>query len=106
MGSSGTADPLRSAGGGTSKRGATSSRAQGTSDPMLARARELHRKAAEAEQLAARQRAERDRLIRRLREQDPQRWSYSALAHALGCSRELVALIVRRADAPPSHAAP
>lgn len=40
-------------------------------------------------------------MIRRLREQDPTRWSYSALANALGCSRELIALIVKRGDGPP-----
>lgn len=93
-------DPLRHAGGGTSPRGAASSHVRGVSDPLLARARELHRKAAEAEQLASRTRAERDDLIRRLREQDPDRWSYAALAQALGCSRELVALIIKRRDAP------
>ena len=31
---------------------------------------------------------ERDRLILQLRAEDPQRWSYTALASALGCSRE------------------
>ncbi|WP_420112412.1 hypothetical protein, partial [Pseudactinotalea sp.] len=71
-----------STGGGTPERGATSSRVQGISDPLLARARELHRRAIETEELAARQRAERDHLIRRLREQDPTRWSYGAIAAA------------------------
>ena len=65
---------------------------------MAARARELHRKAAEAEALAAQQRAERDRLIRQLRERDPKRWSYGALAKLIGSSRELIAVIVKRAD--------
>jgi hypothetical protein len=69
---------------------------RGVSDVRAARARELHRQAAEADQLAARRRAERDRLILQLRAEDPQRWSYSALASALGCSRELVALVLRR----------
>ncbi|MFT4293818.1 MAG: hypothetical protein QM582_00195 [Micropruina sp.] len=67
------------------------------SDARAARARELHRKALEADELAARQRAERDALIRRLREEDPKRWSYGALAAAIGCSRELIALVVKRA---------
>lgn len=66
------------------------------SDARAARARELHRKALEADELAARQRAERDALIRRLRDEDPARWSYGALASALGCSRELIALVVKR----------
>jgi hypothetical protein len=49
--------------------------------------------------LAARLRAERDQLIRRLRAEDPQKWSYGALAAALGCSRELIALVAKRGDA-------
>jgi len=68
----------------------------GTSDPRAARARELHRKAAEADELAARYRLERDRLILRLRAEDPASWSYTVMASALGCSRELVALVCRR----------
>ncbi|MCW2544016.1 MAG: hypothetical protein JWM40_1568 [Frankiales bacterium] len=67
-----------------------------TSDARAARARELHLKAAEADDVAARARAERDRLINQLRDEDPKRWSYGTLAAALGCSRELIALIVRR----------
>lgn len=68
----------------------------GVSDSRAARARELHAKAAEADQAAARYRAERDRLIHQLRDEDPSRWSYGALAEVLGCSRELVALVVKR----------
>lgn len=84
-------------GGGTPSRGAAAVRSRGgASDVRVARARELHRKALEADELAARQRAERDALIRRLRAEDPARWSYGALAAALGCSRELIALVVRR----------
>ncbi|KMM44384.1 hypothetical protein CWIS_16555 [Cellulomonas sp. A375-1] len=69
---------------------------RGVSDARAARARELHRQAAEADELAARCRAERDRLITGLRAEDPARWSYSALAAAVGCSRELIALVTRR----------
>lgn len=69
---------------------------RGTSDPRAARARELHRKAAQADEVAARYRRERDRLVLQLRAEDPARWSYSAIAEALGCSRELVALVTRR----------
>lgn len=94
------------AGGATDKGGAaslrsgrqTSAREPGVSDPLAARARELHRKAAEAEALAAQQRAERDRLIRQLRQRDPKRWSYGALASLIGSSRELIAVIVKRGD--------
>ncbi len=68
----------------------------GVSDAKATRARELHQRAIEADNLAAHLRAERDQLILRLRIEDPKRWSYSALASALGCSRELIALIVRR----------
>lgn len=82
--SPGTSDPL----------GTLPSR--GTSDPRAARARELHRKAAEADELAARYRLERDRLINGLRAEDPTRWSYTVLAAAIGCSRELIALVARR----------
>lgn len=70
---------------------------RGTSDARAARARELHRKAAEADELAARYRLERDRLINGLRAEDSTRWSYTALAAAIGCSRELIALVTRRA---------
>lgn len=80
--------------GGPDPRG--NRRSGGTSDAWATRARELHRKAAEADELAARYRAERDRLIHQLRAEDPTRWSYSAIAAALGCSRELVALVSRR----------
>ncbi|RAX24534.1 MULTISPECIES: hypothetical protein [unclassified Actinomyces] len=68
----------------------------GVSDPLAARAAELHAQALQADALAARYRAERDEIIDRLREAEPKRWSYTALAQALGCSRELIAQIVRR----------
>ena len=81
---------------GAPRRGASGGASTGVSDARLARARELHRKAAEAEALAARQRAERERIMRQVRADDPKRWSYGALAKALGCSRELVALVIKR----------
>lgn len=95
-------DPLggvRSRARGGTRTGAAPRRAQaarGTSEPRAARAKELHAKAAEADRIAEQYRAERDRLIHQLRDEDPQRWSYGALAAALGCSRELIALIVKR----------
>lgn len=92
----------RPSAGGTPQRGAASRRRGGISDARLARARELHRKAAEAEELAARLRAERDSLIKRLRTEDPEKWSYGSLAAGIGCSRELVALVIKRKPARPS----
>ena len=71
-------------------------RTAGSSDPLAARAAELHAKALAADAEAARYRAERDEIIDRLRQAEPERWSYTALARALGCSRELIAQIVRR----------
>jgi ribosome-binding protein aMBF1 (putative translation factor) len=65
------------------------------SDPMVHQAREHHRRAAEALELAERHRQQRDALIRRARAQDPQRWSYNALAAAVGCSKELIAAIIK-----------
>jgi AraC-like DNA-binding protein len=66
-----------------------------TSDPRAAAARQAHRDAAEAGRQAAQQREVRDRLVRQLREEDPVRWSYPALARAVGCSPELIAHIVK-----------
>jgi hypothetical protein len=88
-------DPLRGVGArGGAKKGAAPG--TGVSDPRAARARELHAKAAEADRVAARYRAERDRLLHQLRDEDPKRWTYSALAVAVDCSRELIALVFRR----------
>ena len=87
------ADPLTGIG---PRRRSASRPGSATADARSARARELHLKAAEADRLAAQSRAERDRLILQLRAEDPARWSYTALADALGCSRELIALVVRR----------
>ena len=76
--------------------GAATRRSGGVSDLKAARARELHGQASEAEGRAADLRAERDRLIRQLRAEDEKRWSYGALAKAIGCSRELIAQVVKR----------
>ncbi|QLQ17111.1 MAG: hypothetical protein HZY73_01005 [Micropruina sp.] len=58
-------------------------------------ARQLHHQAQDALEVAARYRDQRDDLVRRLRAEDPQRWSYSALAKAVGCSPELIAVILK-----------
>ena len=76
--------------------GAATRRSGGVSDLKAARARGLHDQASEAERRAADLRAERDRLIRQLRAEDEKRWSYGALAKAIGCSRELIAQVVKR----------
>lgn len=58
-------------------------------------AREHHRLSQQADAEAARHREIRDRLVRRLRESDPDSWSYGSLARAVGCSPELIAYIVK-----------
>jgi len=70
-------------------------------DIKVQQAREHHARSLEKEAEAGREREQRDRLIRQIRDDNPARWSYSALARAVGCSRELIAYIVaerRRAD--------
>jgi ribosome-binding protein aMBF1 (putative translation factor) len=66
-----------------------------SSDSKIQQAREHHRRAADALALAERHRQQRDELIRRARKEDPTRWSYNALAAAIGCSKELIAAIVK-----------
>ena len=70
-------------------------------DIKVQQAREHHARSLEKEAEAGREREQRDRLVRQIRDDDPARWSYSALAKAVGCSRELIAYIVaerRRVD--------
>jgi AraC-like DNA-binding protein len=64
-------------------------------DIRAQQAREHHRESEGASGLAARHRAQRDALIRQLRAEDPKRWTYPALASAVGCSPELVAYIIK-----------
>lgn len=64
-------------------------------DLRAAAAREHHRAAADAGVAADQHRRQRDELILRLRDEDPKRWTYSALARAVGCSPELIAHIIR-----------
>lgn len=66
-----------------------------SSDPRAALAREAHRLSLEADALAARHRQQRNSLIRALRAEDPMRWTYLALAQAVGIKPELVAAIVQ-----------
>lgn len=70
------------------------------SDIRAQQAREHHQQAAELGEQADRHREQRDQLVRRLRADDPKRWTYPALAAAVGCSPELIAYIIkgRKAD--------
>jgi AraC-like DNA-binding protein len=64
-------------------------------DARAQQAREHHHKAAASLSDADQHRQQRDALVRALRAEDPQQWSYAALARAVGCSRELIRLILR-----------
>lgn len=70
-------------------------------DARAQQAREHHEAAARSLAEAERHRAQRDELVRSLRRDDPRAWSYSALAKAVGCSRELIAVILRAREIPP-----
>jgi AraC-like DNA-binding protein len=65
------------------------------SDPRATRAREAHRLAGDASRVANQHREQRDQLIRALRNENPEHWTYTALAAAVGCSPELVAAIIK-----------
>jgi ribosome-binding protein aMBF1 (putative translation factor) len=62
------------------------------SDARAQQAREHHRAAIELLGDAARHRHQRDELVRALRKSG---WTYKSLAKAVGCSPELIAVIVR-----------
>jgi hypothetical protein len=66
-----------------------------TADARAQQAREHHREVERAKGDAAQHRAQRDDLVRKLRAENPGQWTYGALAKAVGCSRELIAVIVR-----------
>jgi len=66
-----------------------------TSDIRAQQAREHHRDSIAAGAAAARHRAARNALVRALRADDPDRWTYPALAKAVGCSPELIAAILK-----------
>jgi hypothetical protein len=65
------------------------------SDPRAQQAREHHRGALGAEQQAGQHRSARNALMRALRAEDPKRWTYRALAKAVGCTEELAAAIIK-----------
>lgn len=68
-------------------------------DVRAALAREHHRAAAASNEEAGDHRAQRDRLIRQLRAEDPVTWTYAALAAAIGCSPELAAYVIKNVPA-------
>ena len=65
-----------------------------SSDPRLVQARSLHQASLEQDAAGKRLRDQRDQLVRQLRAEDPSVWTYPRLAHAIGCSPELIAYIV------------
>jgi AraC-like DNA-binding protein len=65
------------------------------SDARAQQAREHHRAQLAQEESARRHRDQRDRLVKQLRREDPVRWTYPALAGAVGCSPELIAAIIK-----------
>jgi AraC-like DNA-binding protein len=65
-------------------------------DAQVAMARESHRLSLESDAEAARHRAQRDKAIRRLRLQDPGKWTMGRLAQEVGVSKQLIAHILRQ----------
>ena len=58
-------------------------------------ARVAHRQAGDSDLIARQHRDDRDRLVRELRAEDPKAWTMSRLAEEVGCSKELIAYILR-----------
>jgi len=54
--------------------------------------------AREHHEALTRHRAARDHLIRQLRQENPQYWTYRRLARVLDCSHQLIAYIVGKQD--------
>lgn len=65
------------------------------SDPRAQQARDLNRRLTDSEALADDLRAQRNRIIRELRAEDPGRWTYAALAREIGCTRETIAAVIQ-----------
>lgn len=65
------------------------------SDVRAARAREAHAASLAAVVTGNQHREVRDHLVRSLRREDPAQWTYARLAQAVGCSPELIAVIIR-----------
>jgi len=65
------------------------------SDARAQQAREEHAASLATLDDAARHRARRDDLVRALRRENPGTWTYGTLAKAVGCSPELIAVIIK-----------
>lgn len=65
-----------------------------TSDPRAAAARAHHRSSQMHEEAAGRERLLRNQIVKTLRTEDPKKWTYGALADAVGCSEELIRKII------------
>jgi hypothetical protein len=63
-------------------------------DARAQQAREHHKAAGRTDHEADEHRQQRDALVRMLRAEDPDYWTYVKLASAVGCSKELVAVII------------
>lgn len=66
-----------------------------SADIRAQQAREHHREAQKLLNAAARRRAQRDSLIRKLRSEDPAFYTHVRLAKIVGCSPELIAHVLR-----------
>lgn len=66
-----------------------------TSDIRAQQAREHHQLSVSAAAQSDQHRSQRNALIRALRADDPEVWTYAALAKAIGCSPELIAAVVQ-----------
>jgi AraC-like DNA-binding protein len=64
-------------------------------DVRIQLARENHQLAERSEATAKLHRQQRDRLVRQLRAEDPDKWSLKKLAVHIGCSKGLIAAILR-----------
>jgi hypothetical protein len=64
-------------------------------DYRVEQARDYHAEARALDQRAHAYRRMRNTLVRTLRTGDPEKWTLSALAAEVGCSKELIAFILR-----------
>lgn len=69
-----------------------------TRDLRPYQASQYHVSAAASDTNARQYRDERDRIVRELRAEDPKTWTMSRLAEAVGCSKELIAYILKTED--------
>lgn len=75
-------------------------------DIRVQQAREHHHESVAADLLASRHRAERDRLMREVWDDDRKSWTYQALAKAIGVSKDLVAYTLKRGKPAPQGGRP